>query len=245
MLCRLEHDSPIPLHYQLTEVLRSSILNGTLVDDDEKMPSESQLSEHFNVSRITVRNAVKTLVDEGLVWRGRGKGTFIKNNKSENWVGKLMGFSEILVSAGFKPGGKVLYKGFVEKAPKKVFQQLKTRKLWELKRLRYADDHPIAIEHSYFLESIGEQLEQTNDLDHLLIYNFLENNLKTKINNAKQLISAINADKEDAKLLEIKEGNALLSIERVTSSYDGKNIEFLNAVYRPDFYHYYVDLNRP
>jgi len=86
---RLKSDSPLPLHYQLREIIRFEALNGDLADKDGKMPTENELIERFKVSRITVRNALDKLVDQGLLRRERGKGTFLKSNTAVSTSGEL------------------------------------------------------------------------------------------------------------------------------------------------------------
>lgn len=240
----LNHSIPIPLHYQLSEIIRNELLNGNLVDENGKMITEAELSKRYQVSRITVRSAIKPLVDEGLLWRERGKGTFLKTNKVENWVGQLMGFSETIKAAGFQPGGKVLSKGQLTRLPQKIKESLNIDQGWELKRLRYADDIPIAIEHSVFTADIGAELEKQEDLDNILTYRFIEDELKINLHEATQLISAVNASKKESEMLGIAERDALLYMERSTKSLDGKPIEFLQAKYRPDYFHYVILLNR-
>ncbi|UOF89632.1 GntR family transcriptional regulator [Fodinisporobacter ferrooxydans] len=240
----LDHNSPIPLHYQLKEIIRSNILAGKLVGQDGKVPTETELSNRFKVSRITVRTAMEALVNEGLLWRKRGSGTYLNTNRVENWVGKLMGFSETISAAGFSPNGKVLDKGMTQKLPKAICEQLQTTKAWRFKRLRFANTQPIAIEESFFIPEIGSVLEMQGDLDNMITYRFIEQDLKIGLHEAKQLITAVNASKEEALMLNIFERDALLYIERLTKSQDGKPIEFLKAKYRPDYFQYVIQLHR-
>lgn len=242
----LDHQSPIPLHHQLTQVLRKNILNGDLVDGDGRVPTELELSKQFAVSRITVRTAIETLVDEGLLWRKRGSGTFVKTNWVEHWVGQLMGFSETLKDAGFEPTGKVLHRGL---APTTKFPDLPdavdTEQLWEFQRIRYADGQPIALEESLFAKEIGLAMEQEVDLDNIYTYLFIENVLRIPLSEATQLITAVNATPEDAEMLHVHEQDALLYIERLTKSHDGQFVELLRARYRPDYFTYTIHLTRP
>jgi hypothetical protein len=81
-----------------------------LIDKTGPPDDEAELGRHFGVSRITIRNAISPLVDEGMFARARGRGTFLRSNQPENWVGKLMGFSETIRDAGYQAGAKVLNK---------------------------------------------------------------------------------------------------------------------------------------
>jgi GntR family transcriptional regulator len=241
----LNHNSPVPLHHQITEYIRKELLNGNLVDQSGKLPTEHELSDQFQVSRITVRSALNTLMNEGLLNRKRGSGTFLKkSNQSENWIGQLMGFSETIEATGVKPGAKVLSKGIIKNPSNKIKEQLKLDEVWELKRLRYADGEPIAIEHSYFPMEIGKEMNKQKGISEILTYQFIEKELKINLHEAKQVISAINASQEIANILNIQEGEALLYNERLSYSIEGKPIEFLQSIYRPDFFQYVVKLNR-
>ena len=77
--------------------------------------TEAELGRHFGVSRITIRNAISPLVNEGMFARTRGRGTFLRSNQPENWVGKLMGFSETIRDAGYHAGAKVLQQGMTNR----------------------------------------------------------------------------------------------------------------------------------
>lgn len=241
---QLNHNSPIPLHYQLSEILRKELFQDKTSIQNIKVPTELEITQRFNVSRVTVRTALKTLVDEGLISRERGRGTFVKTNIAEKWAGQLMGFSETITLSGFTPGGKVLLKGKCMQLPQNISESLGTPSGWELKRLRYADHQAIGIEHSYFVPEIGAELEKADDLDNFVSYQYIENELKLPLKDAQQLITAVNATKEDSEMLGIKYRDALLYIERVTKSVDGQSIIYLQAKYRPDYFHYMINLKR-
>src|SRR5258708_35077525 len=82
----------LPLHIQVRETIRRQVRDGELIDKTGRLMTEAELGRHFGVSRITIRNAISPLVDEGMFARARGRGTFLRSNQPENWVGKLMGF---------------------------------------------------------------------------------------------------------------------------------------------------------
>ncbi|WP_243297840.1 GntR family transcriptional regulator [Bacillus litorisediminis] len=240
----LDHNSPIPLHYQLTEYIRKELFNGTIVDENGKLPTENELAETFQVSRVTVRSALTTLLNEGLLDRKRGSGTFLKSNNSENWVGELMGFSESFEAAGVQHGAKVLYKGRNNHPEDKIKEQLRTGEVWELRRLRFADGEPIAIEHSYFPIEIGIEISKQKDLNQILTYRFIEQELNIQLHEAKQIVSAVNASRDEARTLNIPIGDALLYTERLSLSTIGEPVEYLQSVYRPDYFQYVVNLKR-
>jgi GntR family transcriptional regulator len=88
-----------PLHSQIREAIRSQVRDGKLIDGTGRLMTEAELCRHFGVSRITIRNAIAPLVNEGMFDRSRGRGTFLRSNQPENWVGRLMGFSETIRGA--------------------------------------------------------------------------------------------------------------------------------------------------
>ncbi|WP_213522047.1 GntR family transcriptional regulator [Paenibacillus sp. J31TS4] len=238
----LDFESGVPLHLQLREILRRAITQRGAGGDSLRMPTDYELVERYGVSRVTVRNAIQSLVDEGLLVRERGRGTFVKTNQAENWIGRLMGFTETVKEAGYEPGAKLLDKGFTSELPES-FRWAGLPVVWELKRLRYADDKPIAIEFAYYPPPIGKEIEK-QDLLHIAMYRYLEEELGIPLSEARQTISAVNADSYEAELLNVPGHTALLSIERTTYRDDRTPVEFLKAVYRPDYFQYAVHLTR-
>lgn len=232
-----------PLHIQVREAIRSQVREGKLIDAEGRLMPEAELVKHFGVSRITIRHAIQPLVAEGMFARERGRGTFLKSNKPENWLGRLMGFSETIRDAGFVPGARILHKGMTNAHDDAVRDALKERAVWELKRVRLADDIPIAIEHAFYPPDIGLELE-TRDLVSILMYRVFEEELGLNIKEASQSISATLADDTTARLLGVARGAPLLAMERLTMSTDGRSLELLRSVYLPDYFRFTINLTR-
>src|SRR5690606_25013339 len=93
--------SPAPLYAQIKELLRERILDGSY-KPHEQMPSESEMMATFGVSRITVRQALNDLQQEGLIFRIHGKGTFVSKPKAFQDLGKLQGFGEAMRQMGYE-----------------------------------------------------------------------------------------------------------------------------------------------
>ena len=216
--------SSLPLHIKVRETIRRQVRDGELIDKTGRLMTEAELGRHFGVSRITIRNAITPLVDEGMFARARGRGTFLRSNQPENWVGKLMGFSETIRDAGYQAGATVLQQGMTNRHDAGVRDQLKERAVWQLKRLRLADDIPIAIEHAFYPPDIGLELEK-RDLTSIIMYSVFEDELGHAIKEARQTIGASLADTISAKLLGVKAGCPLLSMERLTLSKDDRPLE--------------------
>lgn len=240
---QLDYSSPLPLHFQIRSIIKSELTKGLLADRHGKIPTEKKLSERFKVSRITIRAALENLENEGVVNRVRGRGTFINANRLEKWTGQLLGFAETIESAGFKPGAQTLEYGIKKNLDSKIKEELQIESAWGIKRLRFADNYPIAVEHRYFPIDLGLEFEK-NNLNKLLIYKYLEEKLDINLSDGKQTISALNANKDNSELLNISKGSALLFVQRLTCSENGRRIEFLKAYYRPEFFQYIVELKR-
>jgi GntR family transcriptional regulator len=235
--------SSLPLHIQVRETIRRQVKDGELIDKTGRLMTEAELGRHFGVSRITIRNAISPLVEEGMFARARGRGTFLRSNQPENWVGRLMGFSETIKDAGYQPGARILQQGMTNRHDTEVRTQLRERAVWQLKRVRLADDTPIAIEHAFYPPDIGLELEK-RDLTSIVMYRVFESELGFDIKEAMQTISASLADATSAKLLGVKVGSPLLSMERLTLNKDERPLELLRSVYLPNYYRLSINLTR-
>lgn len=232
-----------PLHIQVRETIRRQVKAGKLIDESGRLMTEAELGKHFGVSRITIRNAIKPLVDEGMFERERGRGTFLRSNQPENWVGRLMGFSETIKDTGYQPGARILLQGMTNRHDAEVRRQLHERAVWQLKRVRLADDTPIAIEHAFYPPDVGLELEK-RDLTSIVMYRVFEAEIGFNIKEATQTISASLADATAARLLGVKAGSPLLSIERLTVNMDGRPLELLRSVYLPNYFRLSINLTR-
>lgn len=235
--------SRAPLHRQVRDAIRREVRDGKLIDESGRLMSETELVKHFGVSRITIRDAIRPLVDEGMFAREQGRGTFLRSNRSENWVGRLMGFSETIKETGYEPGARILHRGMTNKHDASVRAQLRERAVWELRRLRLAGNTPIAIEHAFYPPDVGLELEK-RDLTAILMYRVFESELGLDIKEANQTISATLADEDEATLLGAAVGDPLLAIERLTISSDNRPLELLRAVYLPDYFSLSINLTR-
>ncbi len=238
-----DRGSRVPLHIQVREIIRRQVAQGELVDETGRLMTEEELVRHFGVSRITIRNAIRPLVEEGMFARERGRGTFLRSNQPENWIGRLMGLSETVKDSGQEPGARILHKGMTNRHDQQVRELLQQRAVWELKRLRLANQTPIAIEHAFFPPEIGLELE-TRDLTSIVMYRVFENELGIDIKEANQTISATLADDINAALLDVPVGSPLLSVERLTLAADKRPVEFLRSVYVPEHYRFTINLAR-
>jgi GntR family transcriptional regulator len=237
------HDERDPLHVRVRETIRRQVREGGLIDAAGRLMTEAELVKHFGVSRVTIRNAIRPLVDEGMFERGRGRGTFLRSNHPENWVGRLMGFSETIKDAGYAPGAEILFQGMTNRHDAVLRALLRERAVYELKRVRLADEARIAIEHAYYPPDIGLELEKF-DLTSIVMYQVFEKDLGIEIKQATQTISATVADASAAEILGVEQGSPLLWMERLTLSTDDRPLELLRSVYLPEYFRFTINLTR-
>lgn len=239
----IDYESDVPLHVQVRELIRQQAVSRELVDISGRLKTESELVSHFGVSRVTIRNALAPLVNEGMFDRSRGRGTFLRTNYSEQWMGRLMGFQELVKDAGYEPGARIQLHGMTSAHDADVREALLEREVWELRRIRYADDRPVAVEHAFYPPDIGRELEK-RDLISIMMYRVFEEELGLTIKQGTQAISAkISSSQENAEL-ELPGPTALVAMERLTVAADERPVEFLRSVYRTDIFQFTINLSR-
>lgn len=241
-------DKRIPLYYQVENVLREKISSGAFQDGDQ-MPTELALIKEFGVSRITIRQALKALADDGLIERKQGRGTYITERKTKkrafSGTTHLTGSLDELIAMGLDTHVKVLEMNKIEAdAHEAELLQLPLgESIYRLKRLRIHDDEPYALIINYLPEKIGNELNE-KELASGALLQTLESKLGYKLHMARQEIKAEMADPYIAKLLGVRVGTALLSIERTVYTEEGKPIEYVYTAYRSDVYGYSVKFVR-
>ncbi len=238
----LDRTSPLPLYYQLRNVLLQQIESGSLMPGDA-LPAERELIDRYRVSRITVRQALNSLMADGLLYRQRGLGTFVRKSRIEQELSSLTGFSEEMVSRGLVPGARLISAKIVE-ADSGAAAKLSIapgQKAFRMVRLRLANDEPMAFDVNYLPSDIGERLLQ-EDLEEAL-YTLL-GRMGVELDWADQAIQAAPADDLMAHHLGIKKGTPVLLMERVVCATDRRVVEYSRTAYRSDRYIYRVRLKR-
>ncbi|GAB6099950.1 GntR family transcriptional regulator [Halanaerocella petrolearia] len=229
----LNENSPIPLYYQLENIIRERIEKEEYQVGD-KIPSLTELSKKFNLSKMTISKAINNLVEEGVLYRERGKGTFVSEEKIDDFS-DFKGFKKTMKSRGVEPETKVLSQEIV--CPKEIIcnklEISKEEKVILTVRLRLADSIPIAFEKSFIPHSVCSRLLEI-DLAKNSIYNTLKKN-GYKLTGTVQEIEAIESDKYLSDLLEMEIGKPVLKRNSVTFAQD-KRVEFSFNFYPGDRY---------
>ncbi|MDF2856192.1 MAG: yvoA 2 [Neobacillus sp.] len=236
----IDTNSPVPLHLQLRDVIASEIRRGVY---KEKIPSERDLMDRFLVSRTTVREAISHLVQDGMLEKIHGKGTFISQKTPvHEWLDSLNSLTHTVKKMGMEPDSKLLNSEIVSE-PNHISELLQVDSLYTIERLRTADTIPFAIERHYYSKEIGMQLAKY-DLEKSTIYDLLENNIGIELVEAEQFISCKEVSAEDAQKLEVPIGSSVLCVERLITNASGEPIEYYTSNFRPDMYVFRVKTKR-
>lgn len=213
----LKQDAITPLYVQLMEELETSIRNGVYKPGD-KIMTEAEMAKEYGVSLITVRKAVGSLMEKGLVVRKQGKGTFVTKTKYSRNMKKLQSFTEMCEQMGVKPGAQVLENRLIM-ADKKVADRLGIEpgsNVVYISRLRLADGEPVQVEKSYFPLKYAFLLEE--DLNNGSMFECLKEKAGAKVASSEKMIELCRATAEEAALIDVKKGDYLLFVK--STAYD-------------------------
>jgi len=231
----IDHNSPLPYYFQLKQLLAEEIESGRW-QPEQQIPSEFELCEQFGVSRTVVRQAINNLVQDGLLYRQKGKGTFVAKPKIlEGLAQNLSGFYEDMVARGLKPVTKVLEQTKV-KANRKVAEYLELSlgdPVIKIDRLRFVNDEPFVLVTTYLPYEICPSLLE-EDLNSQSLYALLEDKYGLKIHRGRRTLEAVAADEHEAYLLKVRVGAPLMLINSVSYLADGRPIEYFHALHRGD-----------
>ncbi|HEY4297634.1 MAG TPA: GntR family transcriptional regulator [Paraburkholderia sp.] len=235
---------PQPLYVQIKEALRARIQDGTYPPHSQ-MPSEHELCAMFDVSRITVRQALGDLQKEGLLFKLHGKGTFVSKPKAFQNVTSLQGFSEAMSSMGYEIVNQ-LRRFEIVKANRHIAQHLDLPEgapVAEIHRVRLLNREPVSLELTWVPEALGKQLANA-DLVTRDIFLILENDCGVPLGHADMSIGAILADDDIVDALRVEDGSPVLRIERLTHDASGTPIDYEYLYFRGDAFQYQLRVDR-
>lgn len=231
----IDKNIPVPMYYQLKNIILDEIMQGT-IKSDEMIPTEKELSEMFQLSRTTVRQAILELTQEGYLYRVKSKGTFVSRPKdNQGFIIRLESYAEHMKRLGKVPRTEVLSCKIV-KIPSVAIPILKipaNSDVIELSRLRFADEEPIVHTLTYLpYDSCRRLLDDNLNLE--MLYASLATSKETKICKLQQSIEAVGANAKDTELLKIRRGFPIQLLKIVGFNKDDVPLEFTCARFRGD-----------
>lgn len=229
--------SPVPLYHQVYLDLRNAIQNGDL-QPGAMLPPEVEICQSYNVGRQTIRKAIARLVDEDLVERFPGRGSYVRERPRHIQFLLDRSFSQQMLELGIVPQSRLISREVGRVTSQAgVLRPYHGQPCLLLERLRLGNSEPVCHQLSTILISRCPNLPD-EDIAGQSLYDTLANRYKLAIQRIDHIVRAVAADEYHADLLDVLENTPLLFV--ATSAYlaDGELIEFSTSYYRADRYEY-------
>jgi len=232
----IEKDSSIPLYRQLKNTILDEIKSNSIAID-KRIPSERELSEKYDISRMTARKAIDELVRDKYLIRIIGKGTYVTDiNKSSEFT-RVISFTEDMLKLGYSVKSKILKFNLSEAGEEELnkLKSTKQEKVFEIIRLRFADNIPMALQSSYILSKYCPNLLDY-DLSSNSLYGILGKDFKLKVSYANNILETRITSDEEMNLFELKKKIAVFVLDQTTYLENGAPFEYVVSIYRGDKY---------
>ncbi|MCT6822605.1 MAG: GntR family transcriptional regulator [Apilactobacillus sp.] len=230
----------LPIYIQIHNSIKKNIEDGKW-KLGSRIPSERQLSAEFNVSRMTLRQAIQTLVDEGILDQRVGSGTYVSNQKVQEKMSGVTGFSDIMIAQGKHPSSKTVSYHMLEPSLSEIekLNISENDKVLRMERIRYGDNIPICFEIATVPEKFIDGLSK-EDVSHSFYASLKEKKgLTPKV--SRQNVSATLASERIAEFLDVKKGDAILLLRQVTELQNGEPFEYVRTQYVGERFEFYLD----
>lgn len=243
MTATIDRTSPIPLYFQLKQILLERIDSEEWGSGD-LIPSELELQDTYGLSRTTVRQTLSDLVNEGRLHRQRGRGTFVTKPVFAHDPMIRPGAAGYMSHEGLEPGWRIVKADWTDNPPEGVRERLNVAedaRVYRIHRLRLANDEPIGYHYAYLPESLvplinHDALLEGGSMRYLRSVPQMENS------QAVRHLEATLAGDPEIEQLGVAAGFPILTIERILLAEDGSTIELLWAAYRGDQFKYRVTI---
>lgn len=238
---KLDKESVVPLYYQLKEILQ------TMVDDDDlapgdSIPSERDICERFGISRMTASKAVSALVHEGILYRERGRGTFVASPKPTCTSSCLTGFSDNIRAAGLEAWTRILAFG-EEEASRTIREALdlspQEATVFNILRLRYVEGEPFSLENAWVPRCRFPGLSR-DLLEGRSLYDLMRTDFSLKLSHARQTIEPVLCSDFEAGQLDLDPGTPVLLFRRVAYAEPQVAVEYSKCIYRGKRFKYEI-----
>ncbi len=230
--------SPVPLYHQIYLDLRQ-IIHNEVIPPGGMLPPEVEICQAYNVGRQTVRQAIAHLVDDNILERFAGRGTFVRKpvNLSQFFLDRS--FTQQMKELGRAPQSILLSResGLIDAEHYPAIPRYQGSPYFSLERLRLGDNEPICHQTTTILTSRFPALED-EDFDQKSLYEILASKYHVLINRFDHIVRAVAADEYRADLLNVPKDSPLLFV--ITMAYDDQNalVEYSTSYYRADCYEY-------
>ncbi|MGT2808342.1 GntR family transcriptional regulator [Streptococcus iniae] len=229
----------LPAYIKIHDAIKKDIDNGVWPIGD-RLPSERDLSEHFQVSRMTLRQAVTLLVEEGILERRIGSGTYVASHRVQEKMRGTTSFTEIVHSQGKTPSSKLLsyQKQLASDTEIKELNLQKTDYVIRMERVRYADKLPLVYEVASIPEKYITNVKRQDITEHFfktMVANGYE------IGKSRQTIYAKTASERVANYLAVSRGHAILALTQVSYFTNGNPFEYVRSQYVGDRFEFYLE----
>jgi GntR family transcriptional regulator len=238
----INKEDNLAYYIQIYNILKKRI-EDRIYPPNGLLPSENELAEEFNVTRITVRNAIKRLKEEDRIYTEKGKGSFVKISSVEQSLFKFYSFGRNYTKKDFQTETIVIDAsiGICDEEIKNMLKLSTSQDIVKIIRLRKMGQSPVILEFSYMPYILVPNILQF-DLAYSSIYDLLEEKFELKISRAKEYLSPCVTSVYESALLEVEEKTPVFITERITYTQGDVPIEVRKSIVRSDKFKFFVDL---
>lgn len=229
----------VPVYIAMHNKLRQKVMSNEW-SKGQKIPSERALAAEFNVSRMTARQAVSSLVEEGLLERKQGAGTFVASDKVREKLSGIPSFTETIEKLGKKPSSKLVsfYTKYASESESEKLKIGQNEEVLVMERIRYADEEPICFEVATIPYHIVSDVSKDELKQHL--YQSLSD-IGYHVARAEQVISATWASERVAEMLHVKREAPILRLKQVSYTQEENPFEYVRAQYVGSRYEFFIE----
>ncbi|WP_071131129.1 GntR family transcriptional regulator [Enterococcus timonensis] len=229
----------VPVYIKIHDQLKNEIEKG-LWQVGDRLPAERELAVRFKVSRMTLRQAIQTLADEGILERKVGSGTFVASEKVQEKMTGTTSFTEIMLSQNKKPSSKTIAYYLTKPSSSEMerLQLTDESNIIRMERIRYADGVPICFEVAAIPADLVKDFSKSEVTNSF--YQSLANHGFT-VGHAEQTISAITAAEQIADYLDMKRGEAILRLRQISYFENGRPFEYVRTQYAGGRFEFYLE----
>lgn len=231
----------VPAYIRIHDAIKKEI-DGGIWEIGQRLPSERDLADDYEVSRMTLRQAITLLVEEGILERRVGSGTYVASRRVQEKMRGTTSFTEIVRSQGKSPSSQVV--SYQRKpANETEIEQLQLKPsdyVVRMERVRYADNVPLVFEVASIPEKLIREFKREDITEHF--FQTLTDN-GYEIGKSQQTIYAKNASERVANYLKVPKNHAVLALTQVSYFTDGRPFEYVHSQYVGDRFEFYLENN--